>query len=105
MAPSPGAAAAWQGAAVKLWAALPLEVTAGPALEAVAGGGDLARLDPGTVVAVGAAGIDVACGPAASRSLLRLVEVQPAGGRRMPAAAFAAGRGIATGSRFGSAAR
>ena len=103
MAPSPGAAAAWQGAAVKLWAALPLEATAGPTPEAIAA--DLARLDPGTVVAVGAAGIDVACGPAGSRSLLRLVEVQPAAGRRMPAAAFAAGRGIATGSRFGSPAR
>jgi methionyl-tRNA formyltransferase len=103
MAPSPGTAAAWRGAAVKLWAALPLEATAGSTPGTAAG--DLARFDPGTVVAVGAAGIDVACGPVGGRSLLRLVEVQPAGGRRMPAAAFAAGRGIATGSRFGSPSR
>ncbi|HMA30634.1 MAG TPA: methionyl-tRNA formyltransferase [Casimicrobiaceae bacterium] len=94
MAPSPGAVAAWKGDSVKLWAALPLDAGGGPA-----------ELDAGTVAAVGAAGIDVACGPAGDRGLLRLVEVQPAGGRRMSAAAFAAGRRIATGSRFGSPAR
>ncbi|MBL9175503.1 MAG: methionyl-tRNA formyltransferase [Verrucomicrobiales bacterium] len=42
---------------------------------------------PGTVVASGVDGITVACGSGA----LRLTEVQPEGGRRMPAVAFVAG--------------
>lgn len=45
------------------------------------------RITPGTVIASGAEGINVACGSGA----LRLTEVQPEGGRRMPAAAFVAG--------------
>jgi methionyl-tRNA formyltransferase len=103
MSPSPGAAAAWQGTGVKLWVAEPLDAPAAPAFGAVAGAiADPADLSPGTVAAVGAAGIDVVCGPAESRGLLRVVEVQPAGGRRMSAAAFAAGRRVVAGSRFGS---
>lgn len=42
---------------------------------------------PGTVIASGADGITVACGSGA----LHLTEVQPEGGRRMPAGAFVAG--------------
>lgn len=57
--------------------------------------------DAGVVVGCDAEGIDVACGPDASSGALRLVAVQPSGGRTMPAAAFAAGRGIRRGSRFG----
>jgi methionyl-tRNA formyltransferase len=38
----------------------------------------------------------VACGDGA----LRITEMQPAGSRRMPAAAFVAGRRIAAGDRF-----
>ncbi|HSQ81228.1 MAG TPA: methionyl-tRNA formyltransferase [Casimicrobiaceae bacterium] len=103
MSPAPGAGAAWQGAGVKLWAAEPLEAPAVSVLRTPAAGtADLGDLSPGTVAAVGAAGIDVVCGPAGSRGLLRVVEVQPAGGRRMAAAAFAAGRRIVAGSRFGS---
>ncbi|MFI4925113.1 MAG: methionyl-tRNA formyltransferase [Vicinamibacteria bacterium] len=55
---------------------------------------------PGEVIARSADGIDVACGPAAAEGALRLVEVQPAGGKRMRADAYAAGRGIARGARF-----
>jgi methionyl-tRNA formyltransferase len=51
---------------------------------------------PGTIVRVQAAGIDVACGD----GVLRVDEVQPANARRMPAAAFAAGRALAAGARF-----
>jgi len=81
--PSPGAFTALAGAAVKLWAARP-----------VAG---LSRTaPPGVVHAVDAAGIVVACG----RDALQVSEVQPAGGRRMPAAAFAAGRNLVPGDRF-----
>jgi methionyl-tRNA formyltransferase len=86
LAPTPGAVAGWQGAPVKLRGAIPLDVAG--------------EQEPGTVVAVGPQGIDVACGADASRGVLRLVEVQPAGGRTMSAKAFAAGRGVAPGRRF-----
>ena len=56
-----------------------------------------AGAEPGTVVSAGAHGIDVACG----QGVLRIVELQPAGGRRMPASAYVAGRGIAQGRRLG----
>ena len=81
--PAPGAFTALAGAPVKLWAAQP---------EAAAA----RRVDPGVVLAVDAAGLVVACG----RDALRVSELQPAGGRRMAAAAFAAGRRIAAGDRF-----
>ncbi len=87
MSPVPGAAAAWQGTPVKLWTAYPVD-------------GVSTVAEPGTIVAVGTAGIDVACGPASGRALLRLVEVQPAAGRRMGAAAYASGRRIVPGMRF-----
>ncbi len=101
MSPSPGAAATWQADAFKLWLAevpgaggcVGTDASAGPCTAAA---------EPGTIVAVGAAGIDVVCGPAGARGILRIVEVQPAGGRRMPAAAFAAGRRIVPGPRFGT---
>jgi methionyl-tRNA formyltransferase len=48
------------------------------------------------VLAAGAAGVVVACGEAA----LRVVELQPAGGRRMNAAAFVAGRRLTPGATF-----
>ena len=55
---------------------------------------------PGTILASTADGIDVACGLRASDGALRLTVVQPAGGRRMGAAAFLAGRSIEPGTRF-----
>ena len=101
MSPSPGAAATWRADAFKLWLA-EVPGTGGNAdTGARAAPGTVAAL-PGTIVAVGAAGIDVVCGPADARGILRIVEVQPAGGRRMPAAAFAAGRRIVPGPRFGT---
>ncbi|MGE5171646.1 MAG: methionyl-tRNA formyltransferase [Rudaea sp.] len=87
MAPAPGAVAAWEGMPVKVRAASPL---AGRAAEA-----------PGTVVAVSSQGIDIACGHDDAAGLLRLLELQPAGGRPMAAHAFAIGRGVAPGKRFG----
>ena len=85
--PAPGAHARYRGEALKVRRALPVSRT----VEAA----------PGEVIAVGAAGIDVACGPVPAEGALRLVEVQPAGGRRMPASAYAVGRAIAPGARFG----
>jgi methionyl-tRNA formyltransferase len=53
---------------------------------------------PGTVIAAGKAGVDVACGA----GILRLLEVQPEGRRRMDAAAFAAGQKALVGARLGT---
>ena len=51
---------------------------------------------PGTVTAVEAAGIDVACG----RGTLRLHELQAPGGRRQPVDQFINGHALAVGARF-----
>jgi methionyl-tRNA formyltransferase len=84
--PVPGAATWFSGLGVKVWRADPItEVSATAA---------------GTVVRAGKEGIDIACG----HGVLRLREVQPASGKRMSAAAFAAGRGVVAGTRFGEAA-
>jgi len=48
------------------------------------------------VLAASPAGIDVACGEGA----LRVLEIQRAGGRRVPASALVAGRFVAAGARF-----
>jgi methionyl-tRNA formyltransferase len=65
-----------------------------PRQDEAARGADVA---PGTVVALAGDGLDVCCGDG---KLLRLTELQPAGGRPMSGRAFAAGRGIGFGSRF-----
>jgi methionyl-tRNA formyltransferase len=81
--PAPGATARYAGIPVKIWRAEP-----DPAPTPIAA--------PGTVLAAGAAGIVVACGVGA----LRITEMQPAGSRRMGAAAFVAGRRMMPGARF-----
>jgi methionyl-tRNA formyltransferase len=84
--PKPGAAAQFAGQGVKVWRAYPIAIA--PTRETAAG----------TVLAVGVDGIDVGCG----RGALRLQEVQPASGKRMPASAFAAGHGVVPGACFGA---
>ncbi|MDP3584079.1 MAG: methionyl-tRNA formyltransferase [Thiobacillus sp.] len=79
--PAPGAWTLLDGAPLKIWAA-----------GAVAGTGQ-----PGTLLRADAEQLVVACGSAA----LALHEVQPAGSKRMPAAAFLAGRPLASGTVFG----
>ncbi len=49
------------------------------------------RHTPGTIVAAGPDGVDVACG---QDSIVRLAALQRAGGRRQPADAFQAGAGL-----------
>lgn len=78
--PFPGALAGYQGNALKVWRA-----TAGDA----AG-------QPGTVLSADKNGIVVACGEGS----LCLVELQKAGGKRLPVAQFLAGTLIAVGSVF-----
>lgn len=79
--PAPGAWTVLDGAPLKIWAA-----------QAVAGAGQ-----PGALLRADAEQLVVACGSGA----LALHAVQPAGSKRMPAAAFLAGRPLAPGTGFG----
>jgi methionyl-tRNA formyltransferase len=54
---------------------------------------------PGQVLAVGPAGVTVACGSGA----LRITELQRSGGKRMPAGEFLSGHDVKPGMRFGAA--
>ncbi|MET0203726.1 MAG: methionyl-tRNA formyltransferase [Casimicrobiaceae bacterium] len=83
--PTPGAGAQLEGAALKLRAAETIARTT-------------PRTAPGTVVGAGEAGIDVACGD--EGIALRITELQPAGGKRMPAADYLRGRAVTPGMRF-----
>ncbi len=78
--PVPGAHALFAGAPLKVWRATP-GVGAGT---------------PGNVLALAPEGFTVACGEDA----LTVHEVQPAGGKRMPARAFVAGHALAPGMRL-----
>jgi methionyl-tRNA formyltransferase len=80
--PWPGAYAALRGQTVKLFRARADEA-----------GGAGAAAPPGTVVAIDAAGARVACG----EGTVVIRELQAAGRKRLTAAQFAAGRGIAAG--------
>jgi methionyl-tRNA formyltransferase len=79
--PVPGAWTLLEGAPLKIWAA-----------QAVPGSGV-----PGEVLRAEAEGLVVACG----RGALVLQELQPAGSKRMGAAAFLAGRPLPPGARLG----
>ncbi|EGY52661.1 methionyl-tRNA formyltransferase [Neisseria shayeganii] len=79
--PVPGAWLDYGGKPMKIWAAAPAE----------------GKGEPGAILRTDGNGIVVACGEGA----LCLQTVQPAGGKRMSAAAFAAGRQLTAGSRFG----
>ncbi len=81
--PVPGAHTSLAGEVVKVWRAEPA------ALRGV-------DHPPGTVLAADGDGVVIACG----EDTLRLLELQPAGGRRMDATAFVAGRKLAAGARF-----
>jgi methionyl-tRNA formyltransferase len=81
--PAPGAQTTLAGAALKIWEASPQRGRFGL---------------PGVVVRAATGGIVVACGEGA----LNVTQLQRAGGKRMPAAAFLAGHALATGTRLGS---
>jgi len=80
--PAPGASTLLGGALIKIWRAQPADGRFG---------------SPGSVVRTSDAGIVVACGDGA----LIVLELQRAGGKRLSAAAFLAGRPLTDGSRFG----
>ncbi|MGD9832231.1 MAG: methionyl-tRNA formyltransferase [Piscinibacter sp.] len=81
--PFPGGVATLAGESLKVWRA---RVCPGTGL-------------PGQVLQGGEAGVEVACGEGA----LRLTELQRAGGKRLPAAAFLAGHPIAPDAVFEAA--
>ena len=83
--PKPGAFTTLRGAEVKLFGAR--AVTDAPDTPAALG----------EVVTVGPDGLLVACGG----GFVRVLEVQPAGKRRLSGADWARGRGVAPGDRFG----
>jgi methionyl-tRNA formyltransferase len=85
--PVPGAHTTLQGDLLKVWRAHPRT--------------DLDDAAAGVVLVAGDDGIAVACGEGA----LQVLEVQPAAGKRMSAAAFARGHAITPGARFGAASR
>ena len=78
--PFPGAVALARGEAIKVWRALPE--------------GAAATAPPGTVLASGPDGVRVACG----EGVLRLLELQRPGGRRLGAGAFLQGFALPPGS-------
>ena len=80
--PWPVAYTFYHGAPLRLWRAMPLTTTATAA--------------PGTVLAAGKEGVDVATG----KGVLRILELQPAGGRVVAAADYVRGREL-KGLRFG----
>jgi len=84
--PTPGAYASFEGRLVKLWAAEPARLAT--------------SASPGVVTDIEGTSVLVACGTGA----LKLGEVQPAGARRMPAAAFLAGRRAGRGARIAAGA-
>jgi methionyl-tRNA formyltransferase len=79
--PVPGATTVLDGVPVKIWRVALLPAAAG---------------EPGTVLAAGAEGIDVACGSGA----LRVLELQRAGGKRLGAVEFLRGLALRPGARF-----
>lgn len=82
--PFPGATTTLAGNAAKIW------------LSQLADSADGSGL-PGAVLAVERDALLVACGAGA----VRILELQKAGGKRLPSAAFVAGHPVAVGARFG----
>jgi methionyl-tRNA formyltransferase len=83
--PVPGAYAWLDGERIKLWRASVVDARN-------------AALEPGCILVAGPNWIDIACG----KGVLRILELQPPGRRRMTAADFLAGRTLHPGTRFSS---
>jgi methionyl-tRNA formyltransferase len=90
--PAPGAWTLLDGTPLKIWSAQAVADATAPK------DADPLRAEQGEVLHAEAERLVVACGSGA----LVLQEIQPAGGKRMTAAAFLAGRPLSTGTRFGT---
>jgi methionyl-tRNA formyltransferase len=84
--PNPGAWTTLGPEVLKVWRAQPLDAATGQPPQPA-----------GTVLAAGAAGVDVACGI----GVLRLLALQRAGGKRLAAADFLRGQALDVGMRLG----
>ena len=101
LSPAPGALARWRRTPVKIRAAVPVDAEPRHRARAFAHDPESGEAPaPGTVMHVSRDGIEIACGRATYRSVLRLTALQPASGRIMPANAFAAGYGVVPGLQF-----
>jgi methionyl-tRNA formyltransferase len=97
--PAPGAWTLLDGAPLKIWAAQAVaDVGALTDANPRSAKAPVASCDPGEVLPAGADRLVIACGSGA----LVLQEIQPAGSKRMSAAAFLAGRPGLPGTRFGA---
>ncbi|MDR5778146.1 methionyl-tRNA formyltransferase [Caballeronia sp. LZ065] len=81
--PFPGAFGTLDGAAIKIWAAQPVESAA-------------SQGNAGTIAEIGPDGIVVTCGSGA----LKLTQLQKPGGKRLPVREFLAGAPLVKGQRF-----
>jgi methionyl-tRNA formyltransferase len=95
--PQPGAWTTWRGERLKVFRLEPTRVTPGQVVVPAPDEGALVSAPPGTIVA-----LDPAPVVRTGDGLARLVEVQPSGGRRMAADAWARGRGVEAGKRLGA---
>jgi methionyl-tRNA formyltransferase len=98
--PAPGCVAELArlpGAALKVWRARAVEPTPPLMSPANAQGGGFA---PGTVIGMCEGALRVACGGPDQTESIDLLELQRAGGRRLPATAFVAGFPIGAGDRL-----
>lgn len=84
--PFPGASTELNGVTLKFWQAQVVKNSAAPFHPAA----------PGTVLAAHENGIDIACG----NGVLRITELQRAGGKRLNAAQFLAGQNLSAGTRL-----
>jgi methionyl-tRNA formyltransferase len=82
--PAPGASTSYRGSPLKIWRVRPGESVSAP---------------PGTVCGTAGGAITVAAGGGTSVNVL---ELQRAGAKRLPAAAFIAGAALASGERLGA---
>jgi len=82
--PVPGASSTCQGVSWKLWGAQPIPEASGPSVPC------------GTIVRVSSEGVDVQAGS----GIVRLTEMQKAGGRRLPVDQLLRGARFAPGDRF-----
>ena len=89
--PFPGASGELHGEPLKCWRA---------ELVNLAEAAGVAAALPGQILAVGPAGVTVACGSGA----LRITELQRSGGKRLPAGEFLTGHDVKPGMRFGATA-
>jgi methionyl-tRNA formyltransferase len=89
--PAPGLVTHWRGEPLKLWAAI---APSGEENNSLKPNKDVRE---GQILFVNGEGIDVQTG----RGVLRLTEVQRAGGKRLPVRAFLSGCALAAGERLG----